>query len=178
MCSSICSKVNVVQLRFILRWGTAARVLFLQRGRHWWVVAAALSAALLTAADRPPGDITPHPNVEEDVPIVLPNCNVREHPYLVRVRSDAVGGGGWGVGTKNKHQQWLLAVSVLIFINFKFIYWQMELLIQVRWRESHTSRPASYSTVNKNRDHWNRQVQFSRCFKMKRVFNELTPAPL
>lgn len=38
--------------------------------------AAALSALFLTAADFPWGGITLHLNVEEDVPIVLPNCNV------------------------------------------------------------------------------------------------------
>ena len=38
--------------------------------------AAALSGLLLTAADSPSGGATLHLNVEEDVPIVLPNCNV------------------------------------------------------------------------------------------------------
>lgn len=38
--------------------------------------AAALSGLFLTAADFPWGGITLHLNVEEDVPIVLPNCNV------------------------------------------------------------------------------------------------------
>lgn len=38
--------------------------------------AAALSGLFLTAADSPWGGVTLHLNVEEDVPIVLPNCNV------------------------------------------------------------------------------------------------------
>lgn len=38
--------------------------------------AAALFGLFLTAADSPRGGVTLHLNVEEDVPIVLPNCNV------------------------------------------------------------------------------------------------------
>lgn len=38
--------------------------------------AAALSGLFLTAADSPWGGVTLHLNVEEDVPIVLPNCGV------------------------------------------------------------------------------------------------------
>lgn len=38
--------------------------------------AAALSGLFLTAAASPLGGVTLHLNVEEDVPIVLPNCNV------------------------------------------------------------------------------------------------------
>lgn len=43
---------------------------------HWSMYAAALSGLFLTAADSPWGGVTLHLNVEEDVPIVLPNCNV------------------------------------------------------------------------------------------------------
>lgn len=38
--------------------------------------AAALSGLFLTTADSPRSGVTLHLNVEEDVPIVLPNCNV------------------------------------------------------------------------------------------------------
>ena len=38
--------------------------------------AAALSGLFWTAAASPRGGVTLHLNVEEDVPIVLPNCNV------------------------------------------------------------------------------------------------------
>lgn len=46
------------------------------RGRTAWRSAAVLSGLFLTAADPPRGGVTLHLNVEEDVPIVLPNCNV------------------------------------------------------------------------------------------------------
>lgn len=58
---------------------------FLQPGSNWPLSlwwhglhgsAAVLSSLFLTAADTPRGDVTLHLNVEEDVPIVLPNCNV------------------------------------------------------------------------------------------------------
>ena len=42
----------------------------------WSTYAAALSGLFLTAADSPRGGVTLHLNVEVDVPIVLPNCNV------------------------------------------------------------------------------------------------------
>lgn len=38
--------------------------------------AAALLGLFLTAVDSPRGGVTLHLDVEEDVPIVLPNCNV------------------------------------------------------------------------------------------------------
>lgn len=43
-------------------------------GQNW--SAALLSSLFLTAADSPRGGVTFHLSVEEDVPIVLPNCNV------------------------------------------------------------------------------------------------------